>query len=272
MLSLRDIKAGGRCAALTPASLGIDLADAKWSSVGPVMLVQGDARLLLRRMTGIADLVVTDPPYRLTSGGKSAVMGGKFSIQNYDNSGLLMDVVNWSEIATPIHAAAKADADCYVMCNDKNMRACLNWFEDAGWKLHNILVWDKISPTRNRWYMKNVEFICYFWKGRAKTINHPGCKQTFVMPRPNDAIHPTQKPVEMLQTWVTNSSQPGDLVLEPFSGSAATLVAAMRAGRRAIGIELEPEHYAASLARLRAEWRRIVTTHGNVSDCRRIQQ
>jgi site-specific DNA-methyltransferase (adenine-specific) len=246
------------CFVITPASLGIDIGHAPWVSVGPTLLIQGDARALLKNMAGLADLVVTDPPYKLTSGGRSAVMGGKFSMTNYDNSGLLMDVVKWSEIATPIFAATRADADCYVMCNDKNMQACLNWFGDAGWKLHNILTWDKISPTRNRWYMKNLEFVCYFWKGKAKTINDPGSKQSFVLPRPKEAIHPTQKPVSMLQKWITNSSEPGELVLEPFSGSAATLVAAMRSGRRAVGIEFSPQHFERSVQRLRSEWSHIM--------------
>lgn len=223
-------------------------------TVGPVTLLRGSALDLLAGLPP-ADLVVTDPPYKLTSGGNGTqVMGGKFARTRYDNSGNLMATVGWAEMAAPIYAALRPDAEAYAMCNDKNLQDCLNGFTAAGFKVHNILAWDKISPTRNRWYMKNLEFIVFLWKGRARTINNPGSKQLFECRRPEGAIHPTQKPVELMAHYIENSSQPGELVLDPFSGSATTLVAAMRTGRRAIGIELDETHFETSLARLRAEW------------------
>lgn len=221
-----------------------------------VTLYHGCALTLLPRLRGVADLVVTDPPYRLTSGGRNAqVMSGIFASDRYDNSGELMRTVRWAEFARPLMEACKPDADAYVMANDKQIFAAHAAMTGAGWRLHNLLVWNKGAPTRNRWYMKENEYVLYLWKGRARTIRNPGSKQTFLSPRPDrhEKIHDTQKPVPLLEHYIRNSSEPGDLVLDPFAGSAATLVAARRAGRRAVGIELDPRNYAAAVARLGRE-------------------
>ncbi|MBW3243242.1 site-specific DNA-methyltransferase [Epibacterium sp. DP7N7-1] len=210
---------------------------------------------ILPTLDELADLLVTDPPYKLTSGGRNTqVMSGIFASDRYDNSGKLMKIVPWSEMAPPIFAACKPDADGYVMANDKNLFKAHDAFLGAGWKLHNVLCWDKISPTRNRWYMKELEYCLYLWKGRAKTIRYPGSKQRHEVPRPKDRFHNTQKPVEVLERYIRNSSSKGQLVLDPFAGSASTLVAAMRHGRRAVGIELNPTCFDMACARLEAEW------------------
>lgn len=225
---------------------------------GPVTLIHGDAMDVLPALPVKADLLVTDPPYKLTSGGSNGKsMSVVFASENYDNSGDFMRSISWAEMAPVIHASLRADADAYVMSNDKNIFAAQAAFCSAGFKLHNLLVWDKITPTRNRWYMKELEFTLYLWKGRARTINNPGCKQRQEIPRPKDRFHTTQKPVALFETYITNSSQPSEIVLDPFAGSAASLVAAMRTGRRAIGIEIEPRWFEAASLRLAQEWERI---------------
>lgn len=222
--------------------------------IGPCRLILGDALDVLPRLAGVADLVVTDPPYRLTSGGNSgACMSGIFSADQYDNGGELMDVVRWSQIGGPIYRALKADADAYVMANDKNLFAAHAGFTGTGFKFHNLLGWDKGAPTRNLWYMKHVEPVLYLWKGKARTIRNAGSKQIFACPRPKGAIHPTQKPVELLTHYITNSSAAGDTVLDPFAGSGATLLAAAQAGRKSIGIEVSEEHFQAAAERLSHE-------------------
>lgn len=221
-----------------------------------VTLYNGCALSLLPRLRGAAHLIVTDPPYRLTSGGRNAqVMSGIFASDRYDNSGELMRTLGWAEFARPMLEACRPDADAYVMANDKQVFAAHAAMTGAGWRCHNLLVWNKGAPTRNRWYMKENEYTLYLWKGRARTIRNPGSKQTFAAPRPDrsEKIHDTQKPVALLDHYIRNSSEPGELVLDPFAGSAATLVAALRAGRRAIGIELDPGHYTRAVERLTQE-------------------
>lgn len=221
--------------------------------IGDCTLYHGDALDILPELGVCADLLVTDPPYKLTSGGTgSGAMGGKFDDEVYDNTGLLMDVVRWQEIGGPIFRALRADADAYVMCEDKNLFAAHAGFLGAGFKYHGLLSWDKIGPSRSRFYMKHEEYTLFMWKGSARDINNGGDKRGQTMPRPKDAVHPTQKPVALMAMYIRNSSQPDDVVLDPFMGSGTTLVAAVQEGRRAIGIEKDKAHFDAACVRVRA--------------------
>jgi len=233
--------------------------------IGPITLIIGDCTKVLGSFSEHekADLVVTDPPYKLTSGGKNSKgMSGKFSADRYNNNGNLMKITPWSVMPGPIFDACKTNCDAYVMGDSKNIFLARNAFIKAGWKFHELLYWKKPSPTRCRYYMKNTEFILYLWKGKARDINNGGSTQSMPHARPKDAIHPTQKPLDMLRVLIENSSRPGDLVLDPFAGSGATLVAAMQSGRRAIGVELCPEHAARSAAWMQREW----DTHRRLED------
>lgn len=235
-------------------------------TIGDCTLYHGDALDILPDLRGCADLIVSDPPYKLTSGGTgSGAMGGKFDDEVYDNTGLLMDVVKWGEIGGPCYRALKPNGDCYIMCEDKNLPAALGGFLGAGFRYHGILVWDKISPSRTRYYMKDSEFTLtlhkredegvftlFLWKGGARDINNGGDTRVTAMHRPKDAVHDTQKPVELMAMYIRNSSEPNQCVLDPFMGSGTTLVAAVQEGRCATGIEKDLAHFEAACLRVQA--------------------
>ena len=209
---------------------------------------------VLQALRGVADLCVSDFPYRLTSGGRGEAgdgsMTGIFDPEAYDNSGDLMAMAEWHQMVPPVYRALKADADAYFMTNDKNLLLAGGALVGAGFKFHNLLGWDKGAPTVNRWYMKHVEYVLYMWKGRAKAINAPGSKQIFASPRPKGRVHPTPKPIALMDHYIRNSSQPGDMVIDPFCGSGATLIAAALSGRRAIGVEIDRAHFETTCARV----------------------
>jgi site-specific DNA-methyltransferase (adenine-specific) len=98
--------------------------------------------------------------------------------------------------------------------------------------------------------MKNVEFVAYLWKGNARTINNPSSKQLIRAPQVDETKHPTEKPVGLCRHYIENSSAPGDLVLDPFMGSGTTVVAALRAGRRAVGVEQDPQWFDVACRRV----------------------
>ncbi|MDF3413268.1 site-specific DNA-methyltransferase [Sulfitobacter sp. M57] len=215
-------------------------------TIGNCRLILGDMREVLPLLDAKADLIVTDPPYLLTSGGTvEQSMGGMFAHEKYANDGALMDVMPWHEMGGPLFRACAANADCYVMSNDKNIFAAGGAFLGAGWQFHNLLVWDKVRATRNRWYMKNLEFTLYLWKGLAdpKGINDCGSKQLFTLNAPKRGDHETEKPVPLFSHYVLNSSNQGDLVLDPFMGSGTTMLSCIETGRAGIGIEKEPRHF-----------------------------
>lgn len=225
--------------------------------IGDCTLYLGDAMNILPTIYG-AILTVSDIPYALTTGGvskSSKTMSGIFAAHNYANDGqLIMATVPFPEMMQAIYNFMSTDGDCYVMCNDKNVNPVLNAAFDAGFKQHNILSWDKITPTPNRWYMKHIEFTLYLWKGRARTINFPESKQGLRAGERNETIHPTEKPVSLMYEYIRNSSNRGELVADPFMGSGTTGVACAKLGRRFIGIELDEDYFNIACERIQAAY------------------
>lgn len=203
-----------------------------------------------------ADLLLSDPPYRLTSGGNTdsgLMKSGAFARDSYNNDGAIVTVTHeFAEWLPEVVATLSADADVYIMSNDKNLSALLAAIEAAELGLHNVLVWDKGVATPNRWYMKNLEFIAYAWKGKARTINDPGSKQSLKCPQVDETKHPTEKPVALMRHYIENSTKPGDLVFDPFCGTGTTGVAALQSGRRFVGCELDRRWFDVAAKRLEA--------------------
>ena len=222
-------------------------------SIGVCRLLLGDAMEIMPSLLPV-DLIVSDVPYALTAGGvskSSETMSGIFAAHNYANDGqLIMATVPFDEMMPALFAALKADGDCYVMANDKNVHPLTDAALAAGFQFHNLLAWDKITPTANRWYMKNLEFTLYLWKGRARTINNPGSKQLIRGGIEKESGHPTEKPVHLMAEYIANSSRRGDTVLDPFMGSGTTGVAAVQLGRRFVGIEVDRDYFDIACQRI----------------------
>ncbi len=226
--------------------------------IGECTLYCGDAMAIMPELEKV-DLAISDVPYALTTGGvskSSKTMSGIFASHNYANdSQLIMATVPFPEMMAAIYDVLKRDADCYVMANDKNVHPLTQAAIDAGFGFHNLLVWDKVTPTANRWYMKNLEFTIYLWKGRARTINNLSAKQLIRGGVDKVSGHPTEKPVYLMAEYIGNSSQQGDVVLDPFAGSGTTGVAAVGLGRKFIGIKLDERYFEIACERIRAAYR-----------------
>lgn len=236
-------------------------------TIGNCRLILGDMRDVLPEIQPRAKLCLSDPPYRLTSGGsKTGQMGGCFAKDTYDNSGNLFDIVEWDKMAPLICAALDDNANAVIMTSDRQECAARTAFMAQGLGFHRLLVWDKATVTPNRWYMPNCEFAIFLYKGRARKISNCSSK-AMIRCRQKDVSsqyipskyyahgvkpksHPTEKPVALMEHWLTNSTNPGDLVLDPFMGSGSTLVAAAQTGRHAIGIEKNPMWFDVACARV----------------------
>ena len=211
--------------------------------IGGAVLYCGDCRDILPTLDKV-DAVVTDPPYKLESGGcTKPALGGKFHASRYDNGGSIIPAdIEFSEWL-PLVAALLVQGHAYVMVNNRHVANCQIQAELAGFRFHNLLVWDKGIATPNRWYMKNCEFTLFLFRGRGAKINCAGSKQLLRCPPPVNAPHETQKPVAVMGHYVGNSTTPGNIVLDPFMGSGTTGVAAVQMGRKFIGIEKEPKYF-----------------------------
>lgn len=192
---------------------------------------------------GPVDLIATDPAYKGISGGNAPQAGKPTGILAANDGRLFAhNNITTAEYAGPFFAVLKEPAHCYVMINNLNLKQALIDFEAAGFRFHGLLSWLKNNATPSRWYMKDFEPILFFRKGAAFPVNNPSSKATLRHPNPPNKRHPTEKPVTLMMELIQNSSQPGQLVLDPFMGSGATLEAAHRSQRHAVGIDIDEKY------------------------------
>ncbi|WP_420415101.1 DNA-methyltransferase [Roseibium sp.] len=226
---------------------------------GLIRLYEGDARDIAPGLPKTHKLACTDPAYKLTSGGaakpsgKHKVMQGGW-MSDYDNSGTLMiSDITWPEIMEVTTTALADDADVYVFANDKNQFAAQVAAREAGLKFHNLLAWNKVNATANRWYMKNLEFVLYLYQGLARKIANCGDKQLIGFPHKDETDHPTEKPVPLIERYIRNSARAGEAVIDPFLGSGTAAIACLRIGNPFTGIEIDPKHFDTACRRVERE-------------------
>ncbi|MBE8577830.1 DNA-methyltransferase [Vibrio sp. OPT18] len=223
----------------------------------PITLFNEDA---LQRMSKMADesvdLVLTDPPYKICSGGKGKSNQPKGMLNNDDknvrNGSLFKhNEIKFSEWLPDVYRVLKEGSHAYFMTNAKNLNDLMNEALKVGFKFHNLLTWKKNNATPNRWYMQNSEFILFFRKGKSKSINDCGSKTVLEIDNIlGNKVHPTEKPVELMEILISNSSNENDVVFDPFAGSGSTLQAAKNLNRNAIGIEIDEEYFDIASKRL----------------------
>lgn len=204
-----------------------------------ITIYNADCRDILPTLAPV-DLIVTDPAFEGISGGNSPHRTSPSGIlKNNDGKIFSYNDIKTSDYASLFYSVLSDPAHCYVMTNTLNLEDALRDFRCAGFGLHNVLPWIKDNATPNRWYMKDVELILFFRKGAAFPINDCGEKASCLYPNPKGKIHETEKPVSLMHKLIRNSSQLGQIVLDPFCGSGSTLLAAKRLGRGAIGIDID---------------------------------
>ena len=194
------------------------------------------------------DLVVTDPPYKTITGGDSngknsirpkGMLSGNRKLFQHQNN---IKPEEWLPI---LYSKLKDNTHCYIFTNSLNLNHILTQSEQCGFKLHNILVWEKNNCTPSQYYMKNCEYVLFLRKGKAKWINNIGDSKT--VHRFNNVIgsklHPTEKPVDLLSFYIVNSSSENDVILDPFMGSGSTGVACINTNRNFIGVELDENYF-----------------------------
>ena len=199
------------------------------------------------------DLVVTDPPYKVISGGKPHKKGQPSGMLSKNDGKIFKHNNIKPEIWIPeIYRVLKEGSHCYIMTNTINLENYLRICRETGFGLHNVLCWEKNNVTPSRWYMKNCEFTLFLRKGKAKTINNVGSKMIHQFDNIiGNKTHPTEKPIELMKFYIANSSNIDDLVFDPFSGSGSTLIAAKELGRKYLGCEIDKEYYDIALDRLK---------------------
>ena len=214
-------------------------------------LFNGDCLEIMQRLPNESiDLAIIDPPYKLnktTGGTTNSGLSEKWqgNLKSGDKKANINNDIEFKEWLPEVYRVLKDNAHCYLWTNDKNLSDLQQEAEKVGFRLHNILVWKKNNCTPNRWYMKNSEFVLFLYKGKAKPIKNKGSMQCVECQNINgkDKLHPTQKPISMLETFIQNSSDTNDLVLDCFMGSGTTGVACKELKRHFIGIEIDENYF-----------------------------
>lgn len=257
--------------------------------VGMSMLFNDDCMNVLKSMDAESvDLVVTDCPYHIVSGGCSndAVKIGRYidndvkkdahgnyyltESKHVSLCGMLNDAnpltytkqgklfkhneIQFEEWLPEVYRVLKNGTHCYIMINHRNLKELWIKAEEAGFVFQNLLVWDKGNSTPNKYYMNAYELILLLRKGGARKINNMGT--TNILRTPNimrNKKHPTEKPVDLMQILVENSTNEKEVVLDPFMGVGGVGVACKRTNRNFIGIEIDEKYYNVAFERMNEE-------------------
>ena len=154
--------------------------------------------------------------------------------------------IKFSEWLPDVYRVLKKGTHCYIMINARNLCELQTEAEKVGFVFQNLLVWNKTNSggTPNRYYMNKLEFILLLSKRPARDINNMGTHNLLSFDNIiGNKLHPTQKNTEMLKVLIENSTNKGEVVLDPFMGVGTTGVASRELDRDFIGIEIDEKYY-----------------------------
>lgn len=207
------------------------------------------------------DLVVTDPPYLIETTGagiyKDPSFGANLIAAELTSAGL-KDGFSPDVLHELCRVMKKIN--CYIWCSQKQIIPLLNYFVKGRRCNWNIICWHKTNPipaTGNK-YLTDTEFCLFFREKGVRVYGTFDTKHTYYVtykntPDKHKYNHPTVKPLDIIKNLIINSSQEGDIVLDPFAGSGTTGVAAATLGRKYLIYEINPEYYKTARERLEKE-------------------
>ncbi|MCC6363074.1 MAG: site-specific DNA-methyltransferase [Bryobacterales bacterium] len=193
---------------------------------------------------GLADMVFCDPPYGVNYGAtmKDKVRKKSRKIAN-DNLG---DEFGPFLYDACVNLLAVTKGAIYICMSSSALHTLHRAFTEAGGHWSTFVIWAKNTFTMGRAdYQRQYEPILYGWK---EGTDHYWCGARdqgdvwFVKKPVSNDLHPTMKPVELVERAIRNSSKTRDTVLDPFGGSGSTLIACEKTGRQARLVELEPKY------------------------------
>ncbi len=234
-------------------------------------LLQGDVFELLPQFDFKFDMVFADPPYFLSNDGLT-IKNGKITSVNkgkWDKS-KGFEYINdfnrkWLKL---VRDKMKEDATIWISGTMHNIFSIGQILTELDFKILNIVTWQKTNPPPNFscryfthsteqiiWARKNAKVPHYFNYELMKEINdNKQMKDVWALPaiskwEKSCGKHPTQKPLSVLTRIILASTKQGAWILDPFTGSSTTGIAANLLNRRFLGIDIEEEYLEISLRR-----------------------
>lgn len=234
-------------------------------------LLHGDCIELLKQFSFKFDMIFADPPYFLSNGGISVQSGKVVCVDKgeWDKGGTREYVDSFNKAwIKECREKLKDNGTIWVSGTYHNIFSIANILIESGFKILNVITWVKTNPPPNiscRYFTHSTEFI--IWARKSPKIPH--CYNYELMKQINadkqmtdvwhlPAIarweklcgkHPTQKPLSVLSRIILASTHKGAWILDPFTGSSTTGIAANLLGRRFLGIDKEEEYLVLSQSR-----------------------
>ncbi len=216
-------------------------------------LAKGDAVAWLRSLpSSSVDLVVTDPPYESLE--KHRAIGTTTRLKHSKASSndwfSIFPNSRFPELFAEVYRVLAKDTHFYLFCDPETMFVAKPLAEQAGFKFWKPLVWDKKNIGLGYHYRARYECVLFFEKGKRK-LNNLGIADVLEAKRITGG-YPAEKPPEVSEVLIQQSSERGQLVIDPFMGSGSVGVAALRSGRDFLGNDLCAEAIAITRERLLA--------------------
>ena len=223
-------------------------------TIGDATLYRGDCAEVLPTL-GRFDAVITDPPYSdSTHNNAKSNKGGGSGVKAIDFKAIDFKAIDFKAIAEILDLLSPL-CDGWVIANmDWRHIAALEFEKHNTYELIRFGVWMKSNPMpqisadrpANGW-----DGIAYlFPKNKKKAWNGGGSHGNWFGPVVTNGDHPTGKPVDMVESWVTRFTSKGGAILDPFMGSGTTGVACAQLGRKFTGIEREQKYFDIACQRI----------------------
>lgn len=215
-------------------------------------LNRGDAVAWLRTLADESvDLLVTDPAYESLE--KHRKVGTTTRLKQSDASSnpwfQIFPNSRFPEFFVEVFRVLRPNSHFYILCDQETMFITKPMAEAVGFTFWKPIVWDKVFLGMGYHFRARYEFVLFFEKGKRK-LNDLGVPDVLSFKRIRGG-YPTEKPVELLEVLVKQSSSLGQLVVDPFMGSGSTGEAAVKLGRNFAGNDLDAEAVARTAIRMR---------------------
>ena len=195
---------------------------------------------------GSVDLVIADPPYFQGEGGGGGSFGVKKKNHRTEIDKMMCGI---SDECIEQMARVCKRVNMYIFCSVLQIPQYLAFATRNGYKF-DILTWHKTNavPACGGKYMPDTEYIVFIKESGVPLYGTAATKRKYYVTPTNVKDkrkwgHPTIKPLNIVQNLITNSTQEGGVVLDPFMGSGTTAIACIREKRNYIGFELNPQYY-----------------------------
>ncbi|WP_029836290.1 DNA-methyltransferase, partial [Vibrio parahaemolyticus] len=192
------------------------------------------------------DLVITDPPYESLEKHRKIGTTTRLKVSKASSNQWFQIFPNerFESLLQEMYRVLKKNSHFYLFCDQETMFVIKPIAEKVGFKFWKPIVWDKVTIGMGYHYRARHEYILFFEKGKRK-LNDLGVPDILQSKRVYRG-YPTEKPVDLLEVLISQSSTEGELVMDPFFGSGSTLVAAKKLNRNYIGCDISDaahEHF-----------------------------